>query len=132
LHRACLPGLIGLGAGWVHEIKHDGFQLMVRRDAAGVRLITRNGHDWSDRFPLIAQAAGALGLRSCLIDGEAVACDGDGIPSFDLLRYRRADDSVFMYAFDPGCSLIPGLGSSSPSTSSPGQGSLRGRDLPSA
>jgi hypothetical protein len=46
------------GPGWVHEIKHDGFRLMARRDAAGVRLLTRNGHDWADRYPLIADAAG--------------------------------------------------------------------------
>jgi bifunctional non-homologous end joining protein LigD len=99
----CLPSPAARppsGPRWVHEIKHDGFRLMVRRDTVGVRLITRNGHDWSGRFALIAQAAGALRLRSCLIDGEAVACDGDGIPSFDRLRYRRADDSVFLYAFD--------------------------------
>jgi bifunctional non-homologous end joining protein LigD len=87
------------GGGWVHEIKHDGFRLMVRRDP-GVRLITRNGHDWSGRFPLSSEAAGVLKARSFLIDGEAVACDGDGMPSFDRLRYRRADDSVFLYAFD--------------------------------
>src|SRR5262245_35468216 len=79
------------GPGWVHEIKHDGFRLMARRDATGVRLLTRNGHDWSDRFPLIAEAAGALQVRSFLIDGEAVACDRDGMPVFDRLRYRRAD-----------------------------------------
>jgi bifunctional non-homologous end joining protein LigD len=65
--------------------------MMVRRDAAGVRLITRNGHDWSARYPQISEAAGALRVRSFLIDGEAVACDGDGLPSFDRLRYRRAD-----------------------------------------
>jgi bifunctional non-homologous end joining protein LigD len=88
------------GAGWIHEIKHDGFRLMVRRDPAGIRLITRNGHDWSGRFPLIAEAAGALRARSFLIDGEAVACDGDGMPSFDRLRYRRADGHVFLFAFD--------------------------------
>jgi bifunctional non-homologous end joining protein LigD len=88
------------GAGWIHEIKHDGFRLMVRRDPAGLRLITRNGHDWSGRFPLIAQAADALKVRSFLIDGEAVACDGDGMPSFDRLRYRRADGHVFLFAFD--------------------------------
>src|SRR5262245_66430443 len=63
------------GPGWIHEIKHDGFRMMVRRDAAGVRLLTRNGHDWSGRFPLIAEAAGALQVRSFLLDGEAVACD---------------------------------------------------------
>jgi hypothetical protein len=48
------------GQDWIHEIKLDGFRMMVRRDPAGVRLITRNGHDWSGRFPLIAEAAGAL------------------------------------------------------------------------
>jgi bifunctional non-homologous end joining protein LigD len=41
------------GTDWVHEIKHDGYRLMVRRDGAGVRLLTRNGHDWSARFPRI-------------------------------------------------------------------------------
>jgi bifunctional non-homologous end joining protein LigD len=73
---------------------------MVRRDSAGIRLITRNGHDWSGRFPLVAQAAGALKARSFLLDGEAVACDGDGLPSFDRLRYRRGDGTVFLFAFD--------------------------------
>jgi bifunctional non-homologous end joining protein LigD len=88
------------GPGWVHEIKHDGFRMVVRRDPAGVRLLTRRGYDWTERFPLIAAAAGALKVRSCLIDGEAVACDGDGMPSFDRLRYRRADGAVFLFAFD--------------------------------
>src|SRR5215468_5543868 len=88
------------GPGWIHEIKHDGFRLMVRRDPAGVRLLTRNGHDWADRYPLIAEAAGALTVRSFLLDGEAVACDGDGMPVFDRLRYRRQDRHVFLYAFD--------------------------------
>jgi ATP-dependent DNA ligase len=78
----------------------DSRVLMVRRDPAGIRLITRNGHDWSGRFPMISQAASALRARSFLIDGEAVACDGDGMPSFDRLRYRRGDGSVFLYAFD--------------------------------
>jgi ATP-dependent DNA ligase len=74
--------------------------MMVRRDAAGIRLLTRNGHDWSERYPQIFSAASALQVRSCLIDGEAVACDGDGVPSFDRLRYRRADSAVFLFAFD--------------------------------
>jgi bifunctional non-homologous end joining protein LigD len=86
--------------GWVHEIKHDGFRMMVRRDGAGVRLLTRNGHDWSTRYPQILQAAGALKVRSFLIDGEAVACDGDGVPVFDRLPYRRQDARVFLFAFD--------------------------------
>jgi ATP-dependent DNA ligase len=50
-----------MAPGCIREIKHDGVRMMVRRDAAGVRLLTRNGHDWADRYPLIAEAAGALG-----------------------------------------------------------------------
>jgi bifunctional non-homologous end joining protein LigD len=88
------------GGRWLHEIKHDGFRMLVRRDAAGVRLFTRNGHDWTGRFPLIARAALSLKAASCLIDGEAVACDDNGLPVFDRLRYRRDDRRVFLYAFD--------------------------------
>jgi ATP-dependent DNA ligase len=68
-------------------------------DAGGVRLFTRNGHDWTGRFPLIARAALSLKAASCLID-EAVACDNDGLPVFDRLRYRRDDRRVFLCAFD--------------------------------
>src|SRR5262249_37497756 len=86
----CLPTPAAgppLGPGCIHETKPDGFRMMARRDAADVRLLTRNGIDWSDRFPLIAEAAGALVARSFLIDGEAVACDG---ASGLNLRSRRA------------------------------------------
>ena len=88
------------GNNWIHEIKHDGFRLMARRDTAGVRLLTRNGHDWSTRFPLIVAAVSALRVRSCLIDGEAVCCDDGGLPVFQKLRQRREDRLVFLYAFD--------------------------------
>ena len=66
------------GGHWIHEIKHDGFRIMARRDGAGVRLITRNGNDFSSRFPFIAMAVGKLPVRSCLIDGEAIVCDENG------------------------------------------------------
>ena len=92
--QPCLPSPAErppTGPGWIHEIKHDGFRMMVRRDAAGVRLLTRNGHDWSTRYSQILQAADALKVRSCLIDSEAVACDGRGMPVFDRLRYRRQE-----------------------------------------
>jgi len=59
------------GPGWVHEIKHDGFRMMVRRDVAGIRLLTRNGHDWSPRYPLIVEAVNALKSRS-FIKGMAL------------------------------------------------------------
>jgi bifunctional non-homologous end joining protein LigD len=88
------------GTGWVHEIKHDGYRLMVRRDGAGIRLLTRNGHDWSARFPLILEAAHELRVRSCLIDGEAVACDEHGLAVFELLRRKHDARAAFLYAFD--------------------------------
>jgi bifunctional non-homologous end joining protein LigD len=86
------------GPGWVHEIKHDGFRMMVHRDPAGIRLLTRCGNDWTQRYPLIAAAGGGLRVRPCLIDGEAVACGDDGLRAFDRLRYRRADGTVFLFA----------------------------------
>src|SRR3954453_16832851 len=63
------------GSNWIHEIKHDGYRLMARRDSVGIRLITRRGNDWSDRFPLVVEAVNHLQVRSCLIDGEVVCCD---------------------------------------------------------
>jgi bifunctional non-homologous end joining protein LigD len=59
---------------------------MARKDAAGVRLITRAGNDFSSRFPFIAMAVGKLPVRSCLIDGEAIVCDKDGLAVFELIR----------------------------------------------
>jgi bifunctional non-homologous end joining protein LigD len=88
------------GVLWLHEIKHDGFRVIARKDGAKVRLYSRPGNDLTYRFPLIAESLARLRSRSCIIDGEAVACDDDGRPSFDRIRYRRHDASVFLYAFD--------------------------------
>ena len=99
----CLPSPAEhppVGPGWLHELKHDGYRLMARRNAAGVRLLTRSGHDWTGRYPLIVEAMEALRVATCLIDGEAVACDDGGLPVFERLRGRRHDASVFLYAFD--------------------------------
>src|SRR5262244_1536764 len=88
------------GAGWIHEIKHDGFRILARKDSAGVRLITRNGNDFSSRFPFIAMAVGKLPVRSCLIDGEAIVCDENGLAIFDLIRRHGALASAVLCAFD--------------------------------
>jgi bifunctional non-homologous end joining protein LigD len=88
------------GALWLHEIKHDGFRVIARKDGARVKLYSRPGNDLSDRFSLIVEALAGLRSQSCIIDGEAVACDERGIAAFDLIRYRRNDDCVFLYAFD--------------------------------
>jgi len=109
--QAALPGFVEpclpsraerppSGPDWVHEIKHDGYRLMARRDPAGTRLLTRNGHDWAARYPLIAEAVDRLKVRSCLIDGEAVACDKNGLAVFERLRRKPTGEHVFLYAFD--------------------------------
>jgi ATP-dependent DNA ligase len=99
----CLPtktDRLPSGAQWLHEIKHDGFRIIARKSGGRVRLYSRPGNDFTRRFPLIAEPLERLHSRSCIIDGEAVACDDNGVASFDLVRHHRANDSVFLYAFD--------------------------------
>ncbi len=77
------------GPLWVHEIKHDGYRLMVRRDGSRIRCFTRNGHDWADRFPAIVEAAGPIQASSFLIDGEDVIARDDGMLDFHALAGAR-------------------------------------------
>jgi bifunctional non-homologous end joining protein LigD len=86
------------GSGWLHEIEHDGFRIIARKE--GERLYSRPGNDFTRRFQPIARAPTQLRCPSCIIDGEAVICDDNGITSFDHIRYRRNDGDVFLYAFD--------------------------------
>jgi bifunctional non-homologous end joining protein LigD len=76
------------------------FRVIARKNDKRVRLYSRPGNDLTDRFPLIVEALAKLRSRSCIIDGEAVACGDDGIASFDRIRHRHYDDCVFLYAFD--------------------------------
>jgi ATP-dependent DNA ligase len=100
----CLPSRADRppsGPGWVHEIKHDGFRMLARRDAASVRLLTRNGFDWARRYPGIMSAVNGLRCRSCLLDGEVVICGEDGIPIFNRLREgKRVKGEALLFAFD--------------------------------
>jgi len=73
---------------------------MVRREAGRIQILTRNGYDWTARFPLMVAAAEAIKAKGFPIDGEAVVCDESGMAMFDHLRYRRHDANVFLYAFD--------------------------------
>src|SRR5712671_4192706 len=88
------------GANWVHEIKHDGYRLIVRRDGAVVRLYTRRGNNWTARLPAIAAAAGRIRAKSFTIDGEAVVVGPDGLSRFEELRRREAAHTAILYAFD--------------------------------
>jgi len=72
------------GPLWLHEVKHDGFRVIARKDGLRVRLYSRQGND----------------LTSRTLDGEAVACDDNGVPSFNLLLHRKRDDHVCLFAFD--------------------------------
>jgi ATP-dependent DNA ligase len=76
------------GADWLHEIKHDGFRILARRDAEGARLYSRNGHDFSKRFPQVVAAVAELPGRSCLIDGEAIVTDESGLAVVAHVRER--------------------------------------------
>jgi bifunctional non-homologous end joining protein LigD len=68
---------------------------MARRDPVGIRLITRRGNDWTTRFPLIVEAVNHLKVRSCLIDGEAVCCDENGLAVFRVIRRRQNEPQAF-------------------------------------
>ena len=85
---------------WIHEIKHDGYRLIVQREDKRVRLWTRNGHDWSDRFPLISEAALRNRNSSFVLDGEAVLLGVDGRSDFNGLHSRKHDAEVEFYTFD--------------------------------
>src|SRR5215468_6544550 len=100
---SCLPtktDKLPSGSQWLHEIKHDGFRIIARKNGAQVRLYSRPGNDLTHRFPLIVETLARLRSRSCIIDGEAVACADNGIASFDLVRHQRANESIFLYPFD--------------------------------
>jgi bifunctional non-homologous end joining protein LigD len=99
----CIPILAAKppsGPGWVHEIKHDGYRLIVRRDGETVRLFTRRGSDWTERYPAIALAAAKLRARSFTIDGEAAVVGADGIAMFEALHRRHRAADAMLYAFD--------------------------------
>jgi ATP-dependent DNA ligase len=84
------------GPNWIHEIKHDGFRILARRDAKGVRLYTRNGYNFADRFPRIVEATAGLPVQSCFIDGEAIVFDERGLSAFDRLSYRQHDRAAVL------------------------------------
>src|SRR5205807_39806 len=88
------------GPAWVHEIKHDGYRLIARRTGDRVRLYTRRGYVWTDRYPCIVEALRSLRVRSIAIDGEAVICGADGKSDFDKLHSRAHDEAVCLFAFD--------------------------------
>ena len=90
------------GKHWIHEIKYDGYRCQVLLELGHARVFTRNGYDWSDRYPSIVRAAAKLPCLSAIIDGEAIVQDQNGASDFDALSsaMRWRPDSVILYAFD--------------------------------
>ena len=85
---------------WLHEIKYDGYRIRVERERDRVRLITRNGYDWTSRYPWITESALKNWQQQFIIDGEAVILGVDGVPDFNALHSRKHEEEVQLYAFD--------------------------------
>jgi bifunctional non-homologous end joining protein LigD len=88
------------GPDWFHEVKYDGYRIMVIREPDRVRLITKSGVDCTKRFPWIADAARTNRRKQFIIDGEAVLLGVDGVSDFDGLHSGKHNDEVQLYAID--------------------------------
>ena len=91
------------GAGWVHEIKFDGYRIQARLDRGEVRLLTRKGLDWTGKFPNVAAAVAKLPAETALIDGEIVVEDERGLSNFSMLQVALKEgrrDAFVYYVFD--------------------------------
>ena len=104
--RPCLPTLVDApptGPQWVHEIKWDGYRVSAYVEEGRATIRTRNGHDWTKRFPAIAASLAKLPVRSAVLDGEAVILDERGRSSFAELQAdldRHGSERAVLYAFD--------------------------------
>jgi len=100
---ATLVGRAPAGEDWLHEIKLDGYRVLARIERGRARLLTRNGKDWSARFPGIAAAAARLKVDRALLDGEIVALDEHGVSKFEKLQEalsRERSEHLVYFIFD--------------------------------
>ena len=98
--RACAVDRPPAGVGWLHEIKHDGFRILARKQGDRVLLWSRRGADFTDRFSRIAEAVRGLPADDALIDGEAVVFQHDGRSNFHALLSKRGWMEAALVAFD--------------------------------
>lgn len=88
----CLPTLrkeAPTGTAWVHEVKFDGYRLQLHKEAKDVALLSKNGNDFTSRFPEIRIAASTIPTKSVILDCELTACCDDGRPDFSALLQKR-------------------------------------------
>ncbi|MBC2667041.1 DNA ligase D [Novosphingobium flavum] len=120
---ATLVDAVPDGNGWMHEIKFDGYRALIAASGDKVKVYTRSGLDWTDKFAPLVRHIAALGLPGALIDGEIVATDASGNPSFSALQAvlkrghgeQGEDNALSFHAFDllelggEGLSGLPNL-----------------------
>lgn len=96
---ATLADTVPAGEDWLHEIKFDGYRMIARIDRGEARLFSRNGKDWSDKFPSVVAALGELGLDNAILDGEVVHLLANGVSSFEALKQdlSQEDTSKVVY-----------------------------------
>lgn len=105
---ALLTSTVPTGPEWSFEVKWDGYRLAVHIDLSAVRILTRNGHDWTHRFPFLAKAARALKSSTLILDGEVVVLDAQGRSDFSELQKALGGrggkaitgTQIVFYAFD--------------------------------
>lgn len=89
--------------GWFHEMKFDGYRLQAHIRGGVISLFTRNGHDWTEKFPHIVEALEDLDVNDAILDGEAVVLDKDGKSNFQLLQNSlnsNSDSTIRLFLFD--------------------------------
>jgi bifunctional non-homologous end joining protein LigD len=88
------------GLDWLHEVKHDGFRILARKQGERVALWTRRGTDYTEKLPRIAEAVRGLGADEAMIDGEAVVLRPDGSSDFEALLTKRGTERACYFVFD--------------------------------
>src|SRR3954454_3546230 len=98
---ATLVAALPEGDEWLYEPKFDGYRAIVLKDGAAVRILSRKGNDLTGGFPSVATAVARLSARQSVLDGEIVAFDEHGRPSFQQLQHRKAKGTAIrLFAFD--------------------------------
>jgi bifunctional non-homologous end joining protein LigD len=89
------------GEAWLHEVKFDGFRIQLHKAGDAVTIYSKNGHDYTSRYPAISTGLKALHARSAIIDAEVTVCGEDGVPQFYRLLTSRFDQGeLCVWAFD--------------------------------
>jgi ATP-dependent DNA ligase len=94
------------GPDWLHEIKFDGYRMHARLDRGAVKLLTRSGLEWTNKYPPIAVAVASLGPRQAYLDGELCGLFPDGITSFSMIQAASdaGNATGLVYGCGAGCS----------------------------